>query len=94
MNKIIGISGVAGCGKDTFYSLLSQSVPCSKFSLADELKKEVQQWCRMHYGIDSVTCSREENELIREFLVYLGTAKRRASEGEYLCDRKVLGPRK
>ena len=87
MNKIIGISGVAGCGKDTFYSLLSQSLPCSKFSLADELKKEVQQWCRMHYGIDSVTCSREEKELIREFLVYHGTAKRRASEGRHWIDK-------
>ena len=87
MNKIIGISGVAGCGKDTFYSLLSQSLPCSKFSLADEPKKEVQQWCRMHYGIDSVTCSREEQELISAFLVYHGTAKRRASEGRHWIDK-------
>ena len=36
MNKIIGISGVAGAGKDTFYDLLSARIPCEKYSLADE----------------------------------------------------------
>ncbi len=87
MNKIIGISGVAGAGKDTFYSLLSQSIPCVRYSLADELKREVNQWCRLHYGIDSVTCSREEKEVIREFLVYHGTIKRKNSEGRHWIDK-------
>tara|TARA_Y100000310_G_C20636486_1_gene791434 strand:+ start:295 stop:915 length:621 start_codon:yes stop_codon:yes gene_type:complete len=87
MNKIIGISGVAGAGKDTFYSLLSQSIPCVKYSLADELKREVNQWCRLHYGIDSVTCSRKEKEVIREFLVYHGTIKRKNSEGRHWIDK-------
>ena len=57
-NQIIGISGVAGSGKDTFYSLLSEVLPCVRFSLADELKREVQQWCKIHYDIDSVNCRR------------------------------------
>ena len=41
MNRIIGISGVAGSGNDTFFNLLSERVPCRKYSLADELKREV-----------------------------------------------------
>jgi len=87
MNKTIGLSGVAGCGKDTFFSLLSQHLPCTKYSLADELKKEVRQWCMVHYGIDSINCSREEKELIREFLVYHGSFKRSNSEGRYWIDK-------
>ena len=87
MNKIIGLSGVAGSGKDTFFSLLSQSLPCEKYSLADELKKEVRQWCITHYGIDSVSCTREEKELIRDFLVFHGVFKREVSNGRYFIDK-------
>ena len=83
MNTIIGISGVAGAGKDTFFNLLSQYAPCRKYSLADELKRELNQWCRMHYGIDSQTCTREEKEIIRPLLVFHGALKRQASEGRY-----------
>ena len=85
--KIIGISGVAGAGKDTFYSLLCSSLPCVKYSLADELKKEVNQWCRIHYGVDSVACTREEKELIREFLVFHGSFKRRQTNGRHWIDK-------
>jgi hypothetical protein len=86
-HKIIGISGVAGSGKDTFYELLSERIPCQRFSLADELKKEVNQWGRLHYNIDSVCCSREEKEIIRPFLVFHGTTKRHASEGRYWIEK-------
>ena len=87
MNTIIGISGVAGSGKDTFYELLAERMPCTKYSLADELKKEVNQWCRMHYGIDSVNCSREDKENIRPFLVFHGTNKRRNTNGRHWIEK-------
>ena len=87
MNTIIGISGVAGAGKDTFFNLLSQYAPCRKYSLADELKKELNQWCRMHYGIDSQTCTREEKEIIRPLLVFHGALKRQA--GRKILDCKT-----
>ena len=87
MNTIIGISGVAGSGKDTFFELLSARAPCRKYSLADELKKEVSQWCRMHYGIDPETCSREEKEIVRPFLVFHGVTKRHASNGRHWIDK-------
>lgn len=85
--KIIGVSGVAGSGKDTFFQLLSERLPCERYSLADELKREVSQWCRMHYQIDSVNCDRDEKEVIRPFLVAHGTAKRKRSEGRYWIER-------
>jgi len=86
-NKIIGISGVAGSGKDTFYSLLSEVLPCKQFSLADELKQEVNQWCKLHYRVDSVDCDREEKETIRPFLVAHGSAKRKLSGGRHWIDK-------
>ena len=69
MNRIIGVSGVAGVGKDTFFQLLSEIIPCKRYALADELKKEVRQWTKLHYGIDSFDCTIEEKNLIRPFLV-------------------------
>jgi len=85
--KIIGLSGVAGVGKDLFYSLLSEKLPCLRFSLADNLKTEVQRWCFEHYGIDPTNCSREEKELIRPFLVFHGTHKRQMSTGRHWIEK-------
>lgn len=87
MNKIIGISGVAGSGKDTFCDFLSARLPCERYSLATELKSEVNQWCRMHYHIDSVNCSRDEKEIIRPFLVAHGTTKRKLSGGRHWIEK-------
>ena len=47
-NKIIGIAGVAGAGKDLFYELLSAKTKCRRFSLGDELKKEIRPYCLEH----------------------------------------------
>jgi hypothetical protein len=83
VNQIIGVAGVAGSGKDTFYSLLSQSVPCKQFSLASTLKREARSWCKLHYGIDPVDCARDQKEIIRPFLVAHGITKRKLTEGRY-----------
>ena len=56
--KIIGISGVAGAGKDLFFKLLSQKIKCKRFSLGDELKEEIKPYCLAHFGIDPTNCSR------------------------------------
>jgi hypothetical protein len=87
MNKIIGISGVAGSGKDTFCDFLSARLPCERYSLATELKSEVNQWCRMHYHIDSVNCGRDEKEIIRPFLVAHGATKRSLTEGRHWIEK-------
>jgi hypothetical protein len=83
VNQIIGISGVAGAGKDTFYSLLSEVLPCTQFSLAGALKEETRQWCRLHYNIDPVNCPREEKEVVRPFLVAHGATKRKLTGGRH-----------
>ena len=61
---VIGLSGVAGSGKDTFYELLDEQINCKRVSLADSLKREVSGWTLKHYGIDALTCSREDKEKI------------------------------
>jgi hypothetical protein len=84
---IVGISGVAGSGKDTLFSLMSSRIMCKRFSLADELKKETQPWCIEHYGIDPLNCERKDKETIRPFLVFHATQKRLASEGRHWIDK-------
>lgn len=79
----IGLSGVAGAGKDLFFSLLSKKVNCVRYSIADNLKKEVTEWCCDHYGIHPLTCSRAEKDLIRPLLVTHGTIKRGQSNGRH-----------
>ena len=56
---VIGLAGVAGSGKDTFYSILSSKINAKRFSLADKLK-EVKPWCWKHYGIDPLNCHRHK----------------------------------
>ena len=82
-NKIIGISGVAGSGKDLFFKLLSNLKKCRKISLAEALKKEVSPWTKKHYGIDATNCSREEKEVIRPLLVFHANVKRGCTYGRY-----------
>ena len=82
-NKVIGLSGVAGVGKDLFYQILSSRIPCVRVSLADNLKKEAIDWCVKHYNINPVNCSREEKNSIRDFLVFHGTFKRKQTQGRH-----------
>ena len=87
MKRIIGLSGVAGAGKDLFYSLLSKRVKCNRYALADALKEEVSGWCKENYDICPVHCSREEKTKIRPFLVWHGKLRRENSNGRYWIDK-------
>ena len=89
--KIIGIAGVAGAGKDTFYSLLSQRMFCKRASFADFLKKEVRPWCGDQYGIDPCTCSREEKEIITVIPTAITPPKKEANGKIEICIR-IMGP--
>ena len=86
-SKIIGISGVAGAGKDLFYELLSEKVPCKRFSLGDQLKKELSPYCLQHFGIDPLNCSREKKNLIRRCLVSHASLKRELTQGRYWIEK-------
>ena len=84
---VIGLSGVAGAGKDLFFNLLSKKMPVRRFALADKLKYECAAWCYTHYDVDPLECSREDKDKIREFLVFHGTSKRKLSEGRHWIDK-------
>jgi len=87
-NKVIGLAGVAGAGKDLFFKILKESVPnVKRYALADELKEELFEWSHMNYGIDTMKCTREEKDLIRPLLVAHGNLQRRLSEGQYWTER-------
>jgi len=87
---VIGLGGVAGAGKDLFFSLLSKKMPVRRFALADKLKWETSTWCYQQYDIDPLGCTREEKDKIREFLVFHGSFKRELSRGRYWINK--LGP--
>ena len=87
MSIYIGLSGVAGSGKDLFFSLLSQKINCEKYSLADSLKLEVSEFSQKHYNIDALDCSRRDKDLIRPILVAHGTIKRNKSNGRHWIDK-------
>lgn len=82
-NRVIGISGVAGAGKDLFYTILSRYLKCKRYALADKLKLEVNPFCKRNYKVDLFNCNREEKESVRDFLVFHGSHKRKLSDGKY-----------
>lgn len=100
MNKkpiVIGVSGVAGSGKDTFCSMLKKYLKsfnkeCAAFSFAEALKKQVRDNSLDLYGIDPTNCSRDEKNIIRPFLVAHGKIMRDLSNGRHwvdIVDKKI-----
>ena len=86
--KNIGISGVAGSGKNTLAEIIIKflermDIPCQELSIANNLKKELSTASKKLYGIDSYSCSREEKDIIRPFLVAHGEIKRKLSQGKH-----------
>jgi hypothetical protein len=80
--KIIGISGAARSGKDTFADCLidvlkERGIRAKKISFANQLKIEVREFLEKTLGIDSFTQDDEEKKIIRPFLVSWGTEVRR-----------------
>jgi len=87
VNTYIGFSGVAGAGKDLLFSLLSKRIKCRRLSLADALKAEVADFTKEAYGIDPLTCSPKDKEVIRPLLVFHGSVKRNRTMGRYWIDQ-------
>lgn len=86
--KNIGISGVAGSGKNTLSEIIIKflermDIPCQELSIASNLKKELSPISQKLYGIDPCSCSREEKDIIRPLLVAHGEVKRKLSKGKH-----------
>jgi len=82
MKKLIGISGYARSGKDTFYQrsaeILSKNDKKSvRLAFADALKQELDDLLVTHLGISAFTEEDKEKKLIRPLLVTYGTELRR-----------------
>lgn len=80
--KIIGISGLARSGKDSFYEmskpLLSQmKIKHKRYAFADCLKQECDPFLKENISISAFTEEPSEKKLIRPFLVTYGTHVRR-----------------
>ena len=84
---VLGIAGVAGSGKDTFFQCLKRHLDIKRYSFGDILKEEVKDECLEKFNIDPTNCNREEKDKIRDFLVEYGKEKRKASDGRYFVDR-------
>jgi hypothetical protein len=80
--KVVGICGLARCGKDSFYSfckksLSSKGVESIRFAFADSLKQECNEILEKYTGISAFTENPKEKEIIRPLLVTYGTHIRR-----------------
>ena len=77
-NFLIGISGNARSGKDTFCKyaqkvLSEKEVGAARAAFADELKKDLDELCRHKIGISAFTKDDKEKQIIRPLLVTYGT---------------------
>jgi hypothetical protein len=85
---LLGAGCIALVGKDTFYRLFSSilkdyGIECERVALADQLKLEVDQFCREKYGISAFTKNPAEKEIIRDCFVSHGKIMRKLSKGKY-----------
>lgn len=92
-SQVIGLSGVAGSGKDLFYSLCRTSSsaeslwPVKKFSIANALKDECFSFIYENYGININNCTWEEKDSVRKILVAHGEIKRDLSKGTHWFEK-------
>jgi len=94
---MLGITGVARSGKDTFYSILKRylkekNLESQRIALADELKKELGDFVEKKFKIDLNKCDGLDKELVRPLMVAYGKCRRVQSQGKYwtsLVDSKV-----
>ena len=84
---MIGLSGIAGAGKDLFCKLLLKEIAGTRIALADPLKEETRGFILQKYGIDILRCSLEEKNRVRDFLVFYGGIKRYETKGTYWTDK-------
>lgn len=80
--KLVGITGLARAGKDSFYNfskpiLESLQEKHNRYAFADALKEESDELLSKYVGISAFTEKNSEKEIIRPFLVTYGTHIRR-----------------
>jgi hypothetical protein len=86
---MIGISGFARSGKDTFGESLQKilgqyGIKAKTYALATQLKLDINFLTEVDFGIDAFTKDNEEKKIIRPLLVGYGEAWRRADPEHWL----------
>ena len=87
-NNMIGLTGVARSGKDTFFSILKRylkekNIESQRIALADNLKSELGDFVKDKFKIDLTKCDGSDKELIRPLMVSYGKCRRIQTEGKY-----------
>lgn len=90
--RVIGLSGVARAGKDTFAAILEKKLiakgkTVKKIALATPLKEDCDGFLQEKLGISGFTQVPDEKILIRPFLVWYGDAQRKRTGGRYWIDK-------
>lgn len=90
--KVIGLSGVARSGKDSFYKHLATAASSYNKSIirvafADQLKKDLADFIYDRSGISVFTNNTKEKEIIRPILVAYGQMMRNLTKGVYWVDK-------
>jgi len=85
---MIGLTGVARSGKDTFYSILKRyleekGIKSQRLAFADALKNELYEFTKDKFKIDLLNCSPENKEIMRPLMVAYGKCRRIQTEGKY-----------
>jgi len=85
---LIGISGVARSGKDTFGRFLVEKLEgrTMLIALAKKLKDETQPIIQSNFGLNVWTNESAEKEVFRDFLVAWGKMRRKQTNGRYFID--------
>lgn len=86
---VIGVSGVARSGKDTFYLLLKERLEplgftCKRTAFADRLKSDLKPIILSEFDIDIDQCPDEQKEIIRPFMVSYGTLARSLNKEHWI----------
>lgn len=84
---MIGISGIAGSGKDLFCRLLlKHGIKGHRIALADQLKEELRPFILKKHNIDITSCTLQQKNQVRDLLVFYGGLKRFQTGGKYWTD--------
>jgi len=90
--KLIGLCGLARCGKDSFFEVSSRilrdkGVCTERYAFADCLKQECDELLNKYVGISAFTEKSSEKRIIRPLLVTYGTHVRRKLDQRCWIDK-------
>jgi hypothetical protein len=88
---VLGLSGVARCGKDTMCQAMIETLSNSgyigkRISIADGIRTSLYDFILKEFKIDIWNATLEEKEVIRGMMIEYGLAKRAQSKGQFLTD--------